>query len=1367
MQKLKFFAFTTGVLLFLELFAPYGFAQPVQPASAQQAVSLQASVFCRVSEMTPQEVQSLWANTLGFSPNEINFLPFAEALKNMQDAGKHRFPPSVQGAVIGGEEISLIQVAGILGVSEQQAAKDLRLREYCQSLKAEEVKPCLDKYFDDKGRVKTTASIPVSVAEKYAQQVGKPKNFVVEQLQKMGLLPGRVTGIAPEEKPGKCRDLKIVVAGGTPGRNEASLCDLLKAQEMNPKQCALDNENIQGRVTYAVLLDKDLNYCSSTSKQCQEGKFVSSASGEEVDQLDSEQHLVGSEVTGFMNLGANGANMLIPSFYEDWVSYSSTWNKYDLLVSTILAVGSLHFGRAASEELAAAKAELSELRASQAQGTRAAQFFSETSQSYRDLENLLRTNPTGVNPLDIQFTREVTNRLGSESAKKVRDKLAVGNLYLTGEELDELFGVTGNVGRAIPAEFQTEVGQVARSMQAYKSVEDPVKKLEAETKLLKKRADAYADIAKYAGRRVYLGLILGATWLGPARILYSINDRVFFSLKGSTPAKDSFAKLYVNHPEIAGKFRKASDLFGTGRLLESVANTFGTSFSAPSKAFSAGKVFLINNPKGIDSSNSFTSISTADNIKIKTSWRGDSYATNFEDVSSFSENDKYTSLQFKLYNTFPNVVVNTKNQAILYSYVLTLIPQFIFARGVAQTVGAPSILGITTFLLVNDYIVSFDPYMYKGQECDKATLAHFKTGYAASTIAGWALMVLPSLSLFKKIALAQSAWVKAPIGTLNFINNIQTPFAFQWYFGSKAQQYVSSCADPEYKVLTYQKLPEAVKKKVSGVAEKLQPVTDVLSQLGIGTAAQQAFQQKENPLSKMTEILNFKAGLKDQKGFVQPEALYYLQIEKSVFSAKGGLFDQLAGKGCPFAENYLSNDKAVRLSATDGIAFYDKNGNTLQKFDSDDWKLRALARLMTQENGRVILPNKLFEANIAGCAGTLLNILYDGRISFATSCNAIDCLKQQLSALTKRIVSDDLTPFLGRVSTVVTDKGVTSISGNEISFTRVSSTSGKIGTEVNAPSIDDKNTLQQTQLLGSTLQVSSDGRVFLSGPTGSSVSGQEIGFLKTIIGSQGKIEFDTVNKRLYLFVYVLSASGVQAIKDFGVVGTAKNADGSTTPKLSITEKTGMESGLQQALQQIQGAGGIQSFETKDHIYAFTKDAQGNPILRVIDKKTGQATDYRITGEPYRDANGNLVVPTDKGNFVFGFKQGPDGGPWVEAKGPDGLSEFLPLLAARGQNGILTFNPTTGAINVYNGQDIPLSPEFAQKGIAFSGDAAGNVRGVPQDNFFAPPAPTTTAGGGVSPLALPSWPRELLAFLAMLAALAASIALVRLKYAKRV
>ena len=1415
MQKLKLFAITSSVFLFLELFAPFAFAQSfvqpaaqplarrVQPVLAQaRVVSLQAGAssagafgaYCRVAEMTPQEVQSLWANTLGFSPNEINFLELGEALKNMQEAGKHRFPPSTQAAVIGTEEVSLSQVAGILGVSEQQAARDLRLKEYCESLKKEDVKPCLDKYFDDKGRVKSTATIPLSTAEKYAQQVGKPKNFVVQQLQKMGLLPGGgLPGLKPEEKPEKCVDLKIAVAGGTPGQNEVSLCDLFKAQKMKPEQCALDNENIQGRVTYYALLDKDLNYCPDNTKQCAEGIYYSSASGDKVDELDSEQHLLGKEITGYLNLGNEGANVIIPSFYEDWIIFSGKWNSIDFWVSTILGVTAFAYSKEVSGELAKAQEkqktyqELFDKISNK--DVQRFQFIQHVSNAKNALDDQIKRIPIGNDIWTANgFTSstayekklgEVLEKINQDTpaAEVIRLKLLNGETVITSDELKALGITPPPKGNFILDPQHTQVQEVARALDEnikvsneLKASSDQLHDAVAEVQSLGKDLQGLQKLGSYASRRALLGLIVGAGWLGPARYLYSVNNRIFISLKATTPSKDAFVKVYANR-EVAAKFRDATDMFAVGRFTEALSQYFGSTFTVPAKAFQASKILLVNAPTGTDSKSSTTRISFQDGLKISTDWSGDSYSTNFEDISSFSSEEKFSSLPLKLQNTFPNAVINKQDAGIIYSYILTLAPQFIIARSLSTSVSAPTILGVATFLLVNDVIVSFDPFMYKGQECDKKKLSTYKWEYGAATAAGWlSYLVIPSLSAFKLANLKKISFISkiakstAVSRATNLVNTLNLPLAVQWGVGSNALNYASSCADPEYKILAYQKLPEPVKKKASGVAEKLQPITDVLSQLGIGTAAQQAFEKKENPLAKMTEILNFKAGLKDQRGFIQPEALYYIQIEKSAFSTKSGLFDQLARKGCPFVENYQSGDKTARLSATEGVALYDKNGNSLEKFDSDDWKLRALGRLLSQENGRVILPNKLLEANTAGCSGILFNVFYDGRISFGTSCSAFDCLKRELSVLTKRPVGDDLTPFLGSVSTVVTDSGVASISGNEISFTRVSPTSGKVGTEITAPSIEDKNSLKPAQLLGSSLQVESDGRVFLSGPSGSTVSGQEIGFLKTIIGSKGKIEFDAASKHLFLFVYVIAGSSAQAVKDFSLVGTAKNADGSTTPKLSVTEKTGMETGLQQALQQIQGTGGMQSFETKDHIYAFTKDANGNPILRVIDKKTGQATDYRITGEPYRDANGNLVVPTDKGNFVFGFKQGPDGGPWLEAKGP-GLEEFLPLLAARGQNGILTFNPTTGAINVYNGQDIPLSPEFAQKGIAFSGDAAGNARGVPQDNFFAPPAPAASQGGGVSPLVLPSWPRELTALIAMLAVLAVSVVLVRLKFSR--
>jgi hypothetical protein len=197
--------------------------------------------------------------------------------------------------------------------------------------------------------------------------------------------------------------------------------------------------------------------------------------------------------------------------------------------------------------------------------------------------------------------------------------------------------------------------------------------------------------------------------------------------------------------------------------------------------------------------------------------------------------------------------------------------------------------------------------------------------------------------------------------------------------------------------------------------------------------------------------------------------------------------------------------------------------------------------------------------------------------------------------------------------------------------------------------------------------------------------------------------------------------------------------------------------LNAALDEVQGEGGMQSLETKDKIYYFTTDEQGNPILRVIDKNTGEATDYKITGPITTDAQGNLIVPTDAGAFKFGLGM-QNGQPMLSAEGPDGLSEILALLAARGQDGILTFNPSTGAINVYNGQDIPLSPDFATKGIGFVGDEQGNTRGVPLDNPFTKPWSET--GYAPAGLSLPAWPEAILLRAVMVLAILLGVVAIR-------
>ncbi|MEM0475872.1 MAG: hypothetical protein QW343_03695, partial [Candidatus Norongarragalinales archaeon] len=647
--------------------------------------------------------------------------------------------------------------------------------------------------------------------------------------------------------------------------------------------------------------------------------------------------------------------------------------------------------------------------------------------------------------------------------------------------------------------------------------------------------------------------------------------------------------------------------------------------------------------------------------------------------------------------------------------------------------------------------------------------------------AGWvSAYALPLMSLFRnKVGLAATNLVQrgallkvASIqGLVNTINNLNLATAWQWFIMSRAQNYVTACKDPQHLIFAYQELKPTVKQKASGLNDKLKSITDALGNLKLGQAAVQAAQPTATPLESMKEILNAKIGMQNQYGNVQPEDIFYLQIERSAFSLKSRLWDLLRGEGCRFQENYQSGDKTARFTV-DGINFYDKQGRLAASFNDYAWRLRSLGRLRSQELARVILPNKLIQARLECAADApFLEVKAGGASTLVGSCATAECLKTRIFEVTGRAVANgDLTPFVGRVSSVDTSEGIAAIEQNAIRFTRLvaekSEGGAKKGSETSAPSVDDYSQLG-SRLEGSRLTVRGDASVVLDGPPGSTTREARLGELRTIIGDRGKIEFDSATGNIVLFIYVLAqelAANVNKID----ANVAKNKlpDGTETPaiKMDAGEKTGLDPTFRNALASIQGEGGMQSWEDENHLFYLTKDAAGNDVLRVIDKKTGEVTDYKITGPLQRNPDGSITVPTDKGNFKFSFdKDAATGAPILHAEGP-GLADLAAaLLAARGQNGIMTFNPSTGAISIYNGQDIPLSPEFAKKGISFTGDEKGNTRGVPQENLFGPTRGGTAGAReseGRVPLALPSWPEQPLYAVLMLTCVLGFVLVIR-------
>ncbi|MFH0974086.1 MAG: hypothetical protein V1817_04855, partial [Candidatus Micrarchaeota archaeon] len=769
---------------------------------------------------------------------------------------------------------------------------------------------------------------------------------------------------------------------------------------------------------------------------------------------------------------------------------------------------------------------------------------------------------------------------------------------------------------------------------------------------LESKNKAFNAVLYSATRRAGLGIVIGAMWLGPARLAFATPNAMLFSFGGRNVPQHVL--LFAGGGTI-GKFREATDVFGMGRVMELVSGYFGGGVLPPEKAFKPGSLFFINKPEDalVDSSEqAWTHIFTKDGSwTINTNWKQKSFVTAFEDVRGFGESDKFTSLQTSAYNAFPDSIkLNRKEAAATLSYLSGLAVPWIVTYAVIRD-SSFGVLGIASALVLNEVIMKVDPNEFKGIDCDYAKLSEFKKQYSAVMVGGWiSSYALPFLGLFRtRLATALNSFLQqGPLlnlgsyqGVTNVINQLNIATALQWWILSRAQNYVASCKDPEHLIFAYQELKPTVKKTASTANDKLSSITDAIANLKLGQAAAQAAAQNGTPLSQMKEILNVKLGMENQYGNIQPEDIFYLQIERSAFSVKSRLWEMLNGENCRFVENYQSGDKTARFDVN-GINFYDKQGRLLAQFNDYAWRLRSLGRLRSQELARVILPNKIIQAQLA-CGDTpFLEVKAGGSPALVGSCETAECLKARIFEVTGRSVdaTGDLTPFLGRISSVDTSDGIAAVEQNAIRFTRLVASSGKNGakkgSEVSAPSIDDYASLG-TRLEGSKLTVLGNGAVVLDGPPGSTVTGESLGEIRTIIGDRGKLEYDPSTGNLVLFIYVLADELAANVNKIGVT-PAKNAlsDGTTANaiKMDTGEKTGLSDDFRNALKSIQGEGGMQSWEDENHLFYLTKDAAGNDVLRVVDKKTGEVTDYKITGDPYLDANGRLVIPTEKGDFKF-------------------------------------------------------------------------------------------------------------------------------------
>ncbi|MEM4255333.1 MAG: hypothetical protein QXR53_03320 [Candidatus Norongarragalinales archaeon] len=1339
------------------MFSPFAFAADPTPSPTSKPTStipypaeIKSGGSCTVSTISDSERETLWANTAAKPIQQLTDVPLEVALN--QQGAKITNPLDPNAPLNPAPALTVLDQQVTLASLQAFGVPKEKLLKYVQDYDASQ---------DNADEVLQNTAVTVSQANEIMRRELSRGSSALERWNQVfnNFLGGNreipTVQPLPQGTPEPYANLKVIIPGpvGENGKQrEITYAQVAAAQALNPDSCLLKG-TIKGRISYLGVLGSDLTY-GIPGNQTISGKYIYPPTNETNADLDdplSNQWFVGRSIISSLSLNG-GANILLPSFYEDWMAFTGAWSRADLYVSLGISLGATSM----INRIEKIRKTNIELKQNLEQARLQSKGFQD--KSLTDL----------YGPIEQRAGAQVfTNTNG--------DEVLVRTVHLRDEPLLDAAGnpvldVHGNpiirpvqavevrdTGGALVVREEIGAGQTIDSVLSTHNLNP--KRVEREGLEYQIRRSepvkaAWERAKKQSVPRVSYNLMMGAAWMGPARLAYDMATRNLFAATGFNENK--YLKIMVNRP-VAEKFRDATNLFGIGKVQELISEYTG---GAPSKAFFAGKVFIGNFPSSSESGDSLTSIGSDTGWKINTVWKGNSFAVNFEDVR-YPGAEKYTGLHLVSNEILPRPVLNKKFDSATYNFLLTLALPFLIFRSLSAEAGQT--LGLAGSLLVAEEVLNIDANFGKGIECSKDIQDELKAKYRTAVLTDYALTL--ATSYLPLLRTASQFWRNIYTGAAavgDVTSWIDPLLAWQWYIGNQAQIYTANCRDSQYKILAYQRLPEATNRANQTASQKASNVLQDVSQSFANTFGSEG-DKVQNELAKYTEVLNLKTQLQDQQGFVQPDEIVAVHVDRSAWMVPGGIFDTLNGTGCNLEETLPTADGGALVISKNGLKKINKDGSVAFDFNDFYWKLRASSILRSQELARMIVPNHIITTLLDCGDKPFISISASGSAALADkTCPAANCFESELKKLVE-FDGTNLEKVFGKISSVDTTLGTASFTGDSITFTRTSL--GEAGVATRAPTLEQaaKTAGLGASTAGVSLTVLGNGSVTLSSPRDFGV--EEIGILKTIIGEKGKIEYDPVVKRLYVFVYVIGDGKAQTISDVIAKGGTVNSNGKIIPvvNLDLRGKTGFEDVVKQlrdALAKIQqdsqgGKGGMQILETPDKIYKFNPDG----TLTITDKKTGATETFKITGQPFTDANGNVVFPTDKGNISFGTGLNAQGQPIINVNGP-GFKDSGLLEAAKGPGGIFTFNPSTGAITVYNGQDLPMDPRFASQGMSFIGTPEG-TRGVPGTNPFAlPPADDGSFQRRRQNLLLPSWPADALWFAAMMGVLLAGVLFVR-------
>ncbi len=1363
MQFTREFSLFFMLVLSLELAAPLAFAEPqgygyetpsafLTPPTYNRidfASPFDAPGICEVNEMTPDQVQFFWQQTQGFRAEELNSLSGGQLLANRpsQNINININVNKPEGV------FPFSTIARFLALNEDQSKEGAKFlgKEQTDRITEEEAK---------------------QIARKYNKDVSGLSDFL-----------SSLRGTPSEEAPSfENYKLKLINGAEIPVKS-------LRNNIEQTKACVINSAHIVGKVSYVSSLSDDLAVSFDRSPT----------------NIKKTNRLWSRETNADLDL-QGASTLVIPKHYEELVKKLKFWIMTDILLTA--AQMTVYFGGVKYLEKYQKKLQEIEERAVK---------FQPNDIIFRDIQS----SPLKLEVYSLGSRATVTKAELSKAADRMEDVIlaefqqargpfpagTTTSQAITQVKADPVFA-----GRYAPIdEMKGELGLPANAgLASTDSVDDIYRKYESrlkataelnerelqeveKAKIRSRSQQEYGktlkelegqeyetDLQKVKNRlKVRTGdfwfrVMLGMAWLGPGRFVFELTDAVNFRQISSKAFSDNYIVIFADKDDLVGEFRRATNWVLSGTVTDALSDL--TEGGIPTAAYRVGNLLFVNQPveggTAPTPSSSVTSFVAGNgDWSVSTAWQGKSDALVAEELDQRSE---YARLPLEVKGKTWNLKIRAKKEfEAFYDTMKYVVPLLSW-----RILGAQDYAVTGVRLLAYDFYVTdvVNPGAFKkDEECTMEKIDDYVGKYRALTIANQVVGALPlitpwftGVASFTKTT-ANIVSKTSVIGKrftdkyVSAVVQVLDPITLaQGYYAAQALEYASSCRDSQYTILTWNSLK---KKTGSTLSDKLKGIStnDVVSKLNIGKAAFGIGQEVDT--ASLSEYANLKAELNDQHSSVKADKLYYLNFKDASIQ----WLPSLASDQPAACQNKCldSDNTAACLDPEKGVEVCDKSTGICTKVAN---KERAANHLEADPYAATIIPNKYVSTTLAGCPGNAFQIDASKSLQLIASsgCAGAQCMRNQLQYLTGRAIQNDLTGVLGRVTRIYTTGGSADFADAGIRFNAFSPINGEV--ELRSPGINVLENADSSQELfykqAALLLVDNNGRTTLHGFINSTnLEDIEVGELRTIMTERGRINY-LGNGQVQIFLHVLGQVNAATIKDINTAPVQQNqCVENSNPGIKITRLEGFPgvgdvsaAELNAALEKIQGCNGMQILETPNKKFIFTKDENGNPVLRVIDKNTGQVTDYKITG-PLRQEGKDIIVPTDKGDFRFNIGMGENGQPTLSVQGPNGLNEILPLLAARGLGGILMFDPRTGQWSAFNGQDLAMNPNFASKGQTYSADSNGNMRGVPGDSLLFPPTRRRQTGGNTL-ASLPSWPEDNLGIILLVITALAGVAAVR-------